>query len=139
MNLSEENKYVNEIFKWTLLLKCFNSAWQISLGIFILRDKTILNIHWIRRILPHITHNTIQFVAIYLLLQGILKIFLVVGLIKKKIWVYPFSMYVFLMFIFYQTYRFTHTHAVLLILLSLLDVITILVIERKYRLLLQRK
>lgn len=151
MEIEKEQKYINQIFKWTLLLKFFNSLWQISLGFLIFFDKDLkesiftlttnrLVKHpnsrvapFIQHILPGITHNTEIFIAIYFLVQGVLKIFLIAGLLRKKMWVYPLSMYVFLAFTFYQIYRFTHTHSPFLILLSTLDIITILVIEHKYK------
>ncbi len=74
-----------------------------------------------------------HFIAIYLLIHGIVKAFLVVSLFKKKIWAYPLAVTIFSSFIAYQVYRYTVTHSPWLILISLLDVVIILLALNEYR------
>lgn len=74
-----------------------------------------------------------RFVAIYLLSHGVIKIGLVVMLLKDKLWAYPAAMIVFGMFIAYQLYRFTFTHAAGLLALSLFDAAMIWLILLEYR------
>src|ERR1700719_716055 len=66
-----------------------------------------------------------NFYAFYLLSHGIIKIFLVVGLLNNKLWAYPASLVVLFLFIVYQIYRFIYTHSVGLVALTLLDLIVI--------------
>lgn len=66
-----------------------------------------------------------NFAAIYLLAHGIVKFWLIVGLLRRKLWYYPAAIVVFTLFIVYQLYRFTFTHSALLLLITVLDVIVI--------------
>jgi uncharacterized membrane protein len=77
---------------------------------------------------------TKNFYALYLLSHGLIKVLLVVGLLRNKLWSYPASIVVLGVFIVYQLYRFSHTHGVGLILLSIFDIIVLGLIWHEYRL-----
>ncbi len=79
-----------------------------------------------------------HFYAFYLLSHGIVKILLVAGLLREKLWAYPASFAVFSAFIAYQLYRFSYTHDVSLIALSILDAIVIALAWHEYKLLRSR-
>ena len=81
-----------------------------------------------------LTTGTQHFYAIYLLSHGAIKIILVVGLLKGWLWAYPASLAVLTVFIGYQLYRFSHTHGVGLILLTVFDVVVMGLIWHEYRL-----
>jgi uncharacterized membrane protein len=74
-----------------------------------------------------------RFMAIYLLAHGVIKIVLVAALLKEKLSAYPVAMLVFAGFIAYQAYRFTFTHALGLIALSLFDCAVIWLVWLEYR------
>jgi len=76
-----------------------------------------------------------HFYAFYLLSHGIVKSVLVVGLLREKLWAYPASFAVFGAFIAYQLYRYTFTHDIALILLSIFDLFVIYLAVHEYRLL----
>jgi uncharacterized membrane protein len=76
-----------------------------------------------------------HFYAFYLLSHGLIKSALVIGLLREKIWAYPASIAVFGLFILYQLYRYSFTHDVALILLSIFDLFVILLAVHEYRLL----
>ncbi len=89
------------------------------------------------RLLQSAQHFSIgfkSFAAFYLLSHGIIKLFLVVGLLKGKHWAYPTSLVVLGLFILYQIYRFTFTHSVSLIVLTVFDLIVMWLIWQEYRL-----
>ena len=75
-----------------------------------------------------------HFYAFYLLSHGIIKVFLVIGLLRNKLWAYPVSFVVLGLFIVYQLYRFSYTHGFGLIVLTVFDVIVIGLIWHEYRL-----
>jgi uncharacterized membrane protein len=75
-----------------------------------------------------------NFYAFYLLSHGLVKIALVIGLLRSKLWAYPASLIVLGLFIVYQVYRFTYTQSVGLIALTLFDVIVMALIWHEYRL-----
>jgi len=73
-----------------------------------------------------------HFYAFYLLSHGIVKLLLVVGLLKGKLWSYPASLVVFGLFILYQLYRFSYTHGTGLIALTVLDIIVMFLVWHEY-------
>jgi uncharacterized membrane protein len=76
-----------------------------------------------------------HFYAFYLLSHGVVKLVLVYGLLKEKLWAYPASFAVFGAFIAYQLYRYSFTHELSLILLSIFDLFVIALAVHEYRLL----
>jgi uncharacterized membrane protein len=77
--------------------------------------------------------NHRQFAAIYLLAHGATKVMLVVALWMKARWAYPLTIFVFAVFSTYQMYRFSHTHSVALLLLTIFDVGLIYLTWREWR------
>lgn len=75
-----------------------------------------------------------HFYAFYLLSHGVVKLFLVGGLIRSKLWAYPASLVLMGLFIGYQLYRYSYTHGFGLILLTLFDLIVIGLVWHEYRL-----
>jgi uncharacterized membrane protein len=75
-----------------------------------------------------------SFYAFYLLSHGIVKLFLVIGLLKGKLWAYPASLVVLSLFIAYQLYRFSYTHGVGLIVLTVFDLFVMALVWHEYRL-----
>ena len=76
--------------------------------------------------------ETKNFYAFYLLSHGSVKILLVVGLLKNKLWSYPASLIVLGLFIVYQLYRFSYTHGVGLIVLTIFDIFVMGLIWHEY-------
>ena len=64
-----------------------------------------------------------HFAALYLLGHGVLKLWVIAGLLREKFWYYPAALVVFGLFIVYQLYRFSFTHSVWLLLITLLDLV----------------
>src|SRR5262249_53602788 len=77
---------------------------------------------------------TKTFYAFYLVSHGLIKIFLVVALLRSQLWSYPASLVALAGFIVYQLYRFSYTHSVGLILLTVFDLIVIALIWHEWRL-----
>ncbi len=78
--------------------------------------------------------QTQHFYAFYLLSHGLVKVLLVAGLLREKLWSYPASLIVLAMFVVYQLYRFSYTHGFGLIVLTVFDVIVIGLIWHEYNL-----
>jgi uncharacterized membrane protein len=79
-----------------------------------------------------------HFAAFYLLSHGIIKTFLIVGLLREKLWYYPLSMLVFGAFVAYQLFRFQVTHSLWLMAITILDIVVIAMTWHEYRFLRQR-
>ena len=80
------------------------------------------------------TVSTQHFYAFYLLSHGVIKIFLVIGLLRNKLWAYPASLIVLGLFIVHQRYRYSYTHDFGLIVLTVFDLLVIRLIWHEYRL-----
>ena len=83
--------------------------------------------------------HTKNFYAFYLLSHGVVKVFLVIGLLRSKLWSYPASLVVLGLFIVYQVYRFSYTHGAGLIVLTFFDILVIGLIWHEYSVVRRRK
>lgn len=72
------------------------------------------------------------FGAFYLLSHGIVKIALVIALLRDKLWAYPASLAVLGLFMIYQVYRFTLTHSLGLVALTIFDIVVLALIWHEY-------
>ncbi len=73
------------------------------------------------------------FTAFYLLSHGVIKLWLIIGLWRKKRGYYPVAIAVFGLFILYQVYRYSFTHSLSLLLITALDVVVIGLTWFEYR------
>ena len=80
------------------------------------------------------TVSTQRFYAFYLFSHGIIKAFLVAGLLRNRLWAYPVSLVVLGLFIVYQLYRFSYTNGFGLVVLTVFDVFVMGLIWHEYRL-----
>ncbi|MBS0563404.1 MAG: DUF2127 domain-containing protein [Proteobacteria bacterium] len=77
--------------------------------------------------------STQHFYAFYLLSHGIVKLALVAGLLAGRLWAYPAALAAMGLFIAYQLYRYSYTHGIGLIVLTVFDLAVIWLIWREYR------
>jgi uncharacterized membrane protein len=61
------------------------------------------------------------FASLYLLSHGLTKVILVVALWMNALWAYPLTIVLLAVFSVYQMYRFTHTHSIAMLLLTIFD------------------
>ena len=73
------------------------------------------------------------FAIIYLVSHGIIKLWLIFGLLRNTLWYYPAAIVIFGLFIVYQVYRFTFTHSILLMFITLVDLVVIGLTYHEYR------
>lgn len=66
-----------------------------------------------------------HFTAFYLLSHGVIKLWLIIGLWRKKLGYYPAAIAVFGLFILYWVYRYRFTHSLSLLLITALAVVVI--------------
>jgi len=78
--------------------------------------------------------SDLHFYSFYLLSHGVIKLWLVVGLLRKKLWSYPASLVVLGLFVAYQIYRFSYTYSLGLIGLTALDLVVMGLIWHEYQL-----
>lgn len=91
------------------------------------------------RAAAHVSLSGEHFMALYLLIHGIVKVALVWALLERVLIAYPLAVAVFVGFIAYQLYRFTFTHGLGLLALTVLDSAVIVLIYMEYRALRRRR
>jgi uncharacterized membrane protein len=83
---------------------------------------------------------TPQSVWVFIFLShGIVKLALIWGLLRDKLWAYPWAAGVFTVFIIYQLYQLALTPSIVLWLITILDVIVVLLVLHEYRYHLRRR
>jgi len=152
--MNKERKKIFHIgFEIGLLLKSVFAAFEVLSGILLIfvtperlnriisfftreelqEDPKDLIAHYLQIFGQSFSIGEQQFGVFYLLSHGIIKLVVLFLLWKKKIWAYPLSIVVFLGFIVYQIYRFTFTHSIGLLLLTVLDLVMIWLTVIEYR------
>ena len=149
-----EEKRIHQIFQISVLLKGAHALLEIigGIGLFFISTSAIAQFvvaltggelledshdflaNYFLHMAQAFSIGDKTFAAFYLLSHGVIKIFLVAGLLRDKLWAYPASLTVLSLFIAYQLYRYTFSHSFALILLSIFDLLVIWLIWHEYRL-----
>ncbi len=144
---------LHKIFRISIFLKGIDSLFETIGGFLLLFVNPLLINNFVRLIFQHeliedpndfignilinlssnLSVSAQLFGAIYLITHGVIKLALIIGLWKRKLWTYIAAEIVFTIFIIYQVYRFTFTHSIFLILLTFLDVIIIILTWFEYK------
>lgn len=145
---------IHQIFEVSILLKGANAVLECVGGVALALISTHTIVSWITWITQDeftqdpndfvATHllnmaqsfsvSTKNFYVFYLLSHGIVKLLLVAGLLRNKFWAYPASLVVLGVFIAYQVYRYTFTHSIGLVLLTVFDLFVMYLIWHEYQL-----
>jgi uncharacterized membrane protein len=132
---------IHRIFVVSILAKGIHALIEIAGGLALTFTSTDTIARWLNEVdrhawlARHFPASEQGFYAFYLLSHGLVKSVLVIGLLREKLWAYPASFAVFGAFIAYQLYRYSYTHDVALILLSIFDLFVIALAVHEYRLL----
>jgi uncharacterized membrane protein len=154
MSVAEENiRFIRLAFRVGLLIKGVFALVEITggaLAYFVSQEFLLSVITAITQdelvedpndfVANHLLHfvqqfsiSTQYFTAVYLLSHGVLKLFLIAGLLRERLWYYPLAIIVFTLFIVYQLYRFSFTHSVWLLVITILDMVVIWLTWREYK------
>lgn len=79
--------------------------------------------------------STQLFLGVYFLIHSLVKLGLLYGIYKRKLFVYPFAAWVFFLFLSYEIYQYFLTYSVWLLALSMLDLLFIYLLMKEYRIL----
>lgn len=85
-------------------------------------------VYWAREVahLGHdLAHNSRLFGGLYLLLHGVVKLVVIIGVLKQKLWAYPWLIVVISAFLIYQVWDLLHKFSYGLLLLSAFDIFII--------------
>lgn len=147
------DRYIGIAFRVSLWFKAVFAATEIVGGIvafFVTRqflvqvanaitqgelreDPSDFLANYLRHAVHHFPLSTRYFTAIYLLSHGLIKLWLVVGLLRMRLWYYPTALVVFSLFVVYQLYRFIHTHSLALLFITAVDLVVIGLTWHEYR------
>lgn len=153
-----DEKQIHLIFEVGLWLKGLFAVAETAAGVasyFVSKQFLVSLVDWVTRsefaedpqdaIANDLRHSvqalslgSQDFAALYLVGHGIVKLWLIAGLLRRKLWYYPVALTVFGFFIVYQLYRYTLAHSAWLLLISALDAVVIALTWHEYRHLLQR-
>jgi uncharacterized membrane protein len=157
-NLLEE-KNIRLIFTISLILKGVFALLEVLGGIFayftsqqfllrivsaitqdeLIEDPKDLIANYFLQSARQISVSSQHFIAVYLLSHGVIKLLLVIGLLRRKLWYYPSAILAFTLFILYQLYRFSYTHSIWLLFMTILDVVVIGLTWHEYKFLRRQK
>lgn len=93
-------------------------------------DKVIV---FLTHALQNVSSSTQTFVAFYMLLHGILNIFLTIQLARDKHWAYLVTIGITALFLCYQVYRIGVHHSLVLVVVTLFDVFFVFLTWHEYR------
>jgi len=150
--MDSNKKLLHRLFRISLVLKGIDSFLEIIGGILLfvaspsqissfvklifqhelMQDPNDLIGNFLVNISSNLSQGTQLFGTIYLLSHGIIKLALIIGLWKKKLWTYIAAEIVFVIFIIYQSYRFAFTHSIYLLVLTFFDLIVIILTWWEY-------
>ena len=153
MKITERN--IHKFYAYTLFTKAVISLVQLLSGALLLlvNQKFIIKIvslltqeelkedaqdfvaNYLISMAQNLSLSIQHFFALYLILHGLIKIALVIGLLREKRWAYPVSIIIFIIFIIYQLYKYTVTQSLSFLLLSAFDILIIYLVSREYILL----
>jgi uncharacterized membrane protein len=151
--MDSPQKKLHQLFELSILLKGISALLETAGGVLLLFIKTTAITSAILffsqgelsddpsdpfvQLLLHtaqsISINGKLFAALYLLSHGIVKLALVYALYRKKMWAYPASIIVLLVFIGYQAYQYLLGPSIWLIILTVFDFVVIALIYNEYR------
>ena len=146
-------KYWHELFELGVLLKGINGIWETTSGLLFLflSKETLQNwlfvvtrnelledphdylINFLTQIFQNVSHGARLFAAVYLVVHGLLNIFLAIQLRRNRHWAYLVTIGFTLLFLVYQIYRISVHHSVLLMVITLFDIIFVGLAWHEYK------
>ena len=148
-----EEKNVRRAFEVSLVLKGIFAVLEIIGGVlaYFVSQQFLLNLilvftkqelledphdvvaRYLIQFAQNLSVSSQLFTSFYLLSHGILKVFLIAGLLRRELSYYPAAIFIFTLFILYQLYRFSFTHSIWLLLITLLDAVVIWLTWHEYK------
>jgi uncharacterized membrane protein len=146
-----KEKRIHELFEVGILLKGLNALVEIVLGtlllftnvadiVLVMTQNELIDdpgdfiANQLQSFAAHLSPQAQTYAALYLLSHGIIKGFLVLGLLRDKLWAYPASLAVLSLFVLYQIIKYLENHSIVLVLLTLFDLVVMWLIYHEYRL-----
>ena len=143
---------IHDAFEVGITLKALHAVLQITGSIFLFTAATKVGSwlelisgfelkedpgSWIANYMTnlggYLTQGSHYFPAIYLLVYGILNLFLAFCLWRKKLWAYPLASSLYSLLVLYQIYRFFTFYSGTLLVFTLIDISVIMLTVLEYK------
>jgi uncharacterized membrane protein len=151
-NDSKIERVLHQIFEFGIFIKAINGVWETLSGFFILfagketlsklfyflsnkellEDPSDMFFSFLSGFLENLSHSTQVFISFYILIHGILNLFLVIQLYRDKIWAYLATITVMIIFIFYQIHRIILHHSIFLTAITVFDILFVILAWHEY-------
>ncbi|MBI5457024.1 DUF2127 domain-containing protein [Candidatus Kaiserbacteria bacterium] len=145
--------FLHGLFEAGVALRAFNGTWEIISGTLallvphemivhgfyalshneLLEDPHDRFVDLVGGFLTSAPEGTRMFIALYILLHGVVNLFLAYELYRNKLWAYPTAAVFMALFMFYQIYRIYEYHSITLALITIIDVVFIALLLHEYR------
>jgi uncharacterized membrane protein len=150
--LSRVALWRHRLFRLGVLLKGLDGVLELAGGILLVamgrtgvsRTVALLTQHelsedphdlvagFLMREARQLGQGSVHFAAAYLIAHGLVKLWLVGGLIRERAWVFPMALGFLGLFIAYQLYRLTYQRSLALGVLSAMDLVIMVLVWREY-------
>ncbi len=142
------NRFLHQLFELGVVLKAVNGTWETLSGVFFLFFNTTLARlagflvrgellenpqDRLANYLTHIPTQARKFAGTYILIHGVLNIFLAIQLFRNRLWAYLVTIAATAVFILYQLYRIHLYHSMVLLAVTVVDIGFILLTYHEYR------
>jgi uncharacterized membrane protein len=151
-NAKNREKFLHYLFKGTVIFKgfdgvldvissivltCIPSHNRINILPFLVRKELIedpndLLGNYLMSLSQHLLPNIIKFIIFYLAIHGLVKIGMALALWGGNPKLFRIVGIVLAISIGYQMYRFTHTHSILLLILTIIDMLIMFLLRHEY-------
>jgi uncharacterized membrane protein len=143
---------LDRTFEISIILKGLDGLLEVVGGVLLLAVGPATINHLIARLTEHelnedphdliatrlmhfgngLTGSAVRYAAVYLLAHGIVKVFLIVALLRNKLWAYPWLIITLAVFIVYQLYKIALTPTGWLIALTVFDAFVVWLTWREW-------
>jgi len=117
---------IGGVLLWLIPPSAVNAIVRISCQHELSSDpRDFIAVHLFRASETLLSGGNKLFASLYLLSHGATKVVLVAALWMNALWAYPLTILVFAIFSAYQMYQYSHTHSIVMLLLTIFDVVLI--------------
>jgi uncharacterized membrane protein len=135
---------LHQVFLYSIAVKGIHAAIELAggLALYLFSTDMILDwlweasrsSDWVARFAHGFSKPEHEFYAFYLVSHGAVNAAIVVGLLLRMRWSYHATFVVLTAFIAYQIYRYSYTHDIGLIVITVIDMVVIGLAWNEYRL-----
>jgi uncharacterized membrane protein len=150
--IRKPRELLHELYKASVIIKGIDGILEITGGflliffspititrtiLFLGRTELVENprhplISFIYHVASGFSLHRRHFYSLLFLSHGTVKLTLVGGLMRNKLWAYPTTMAIFTAFVLYQTFEIYSSPSVILGIITIIDIFVVLLIGREY-------